>query len=642
MNRLVSIRSCLDDFQQAGVLELADVHTASRVCRLAGEKDENAMLAVALTVRAVRHGSVCLEVDRFSEVDVEPDPSSDATPEWPSRDAVLDALRRSSLVVGSAAGPLRPLHLVDSEAGPLLYLDRYFLQENLIREAIAERESSRPEVDVQAASAVLDELFTDDEGSPSPAPDRQRVAAAVVITEWTAIVAGGPGTGKTHTVARVLALLFRLYGDGLRVALAAPTGKAAATLTEAVAAQATSLGLPDGLNATTLHRLLGWRPGGTRFRHDARDRLPYDVVVIDETSMVSVTMMARLFEALSPSTRLILMGDPDQLTSVDAGAVLADLVARRAYREPNEQATAIVAADLAAESEEVPVKIEITATETPLDADDLTAMDRAVVRLRRGRRFNEEIGDLADAVRRGDADEALGLLASGSESVRLHAPGDLAEVRDAVASSGVRLLEAARDGDIPTATAALGEHRLLCAHRDGPYGQRRWADLAVEWIVARWGRTLDTDEFFPGQPILVTANDYQARVFNGDIGVVVEADGGTIAAIERGQEPLLVSPYVLAGVQTAYASTIHRSQGSQYRSVTIVLPEADSPLLSRQLLYTAITRARDNVRIVATREAVTAAVRREVRRASGLQVPHHSSGGSDAQSHRARPTSGTA
>ena len=619
MNRLVSIRSCLDEFQQAGVLELADVHTASRVCRLAGEKDENVMLAVALTVRAVRHGSVCLEVDRFSEVDLEPDPSGDATPEWPSRHAVLDALRRSPLVVGCAAGPLRPLRLVDSEAGPLLYLDRYFLQENLIREAIAERESSRPEVDVQAASAILDELFTDDEGLPSSAPDRQRIAAAVAITEWTAIVAGGPGTGKTHTVARVLALLFRLYGDGLRVALAAPTGKAAATLTEAVAAQTTSLGLPEGLNATTLHRLLGWRPGGTHFRHDARNRLPYDVVVIDETSMVSVTMMARLFEALSPSTRLILMGDPDQLTSVEAGAVLADLVARQVDQASNEQAAAIVAADLAVESQELPVETQSTSSETPPDADDLAAMSRGIVRLRRGRRFNKEIGDLADAVRRGDADEALGLLTSGSESVRLHAPGDLAEVREVVASSGVQLIEAARDGDIPTAMAALGEHRLLCAHRDGPYGQRRWAGLAVEWIVTRWGRTLDTDEFFPGQPILVIANDYQARVFNGDIGVVVAAYEGMTIAIERGQEPLLVSPYVLAGVQTAYASTIHRSQGSQYRSVTVVLPEADSPLLSRQLLYTAVTRARDSVRIVANEDALSIAVRTEIKRASGLK-----------------------
>jgi exodeoxyribonuclease V alpha subunit len=430
-----------------------------------------------------------------------------------------------------------------------------------------------------------------------------------------------------------LALLFRLYGDGLRVALAAPTGKAAATLTEAVAIQATELGLPDGLAATTLHRLLGWRPGSTRFRHDARNRLPYDVVVIDETSMVSVTMMARLFEALSANTRLILMGDPDQLTSVDAGAVLADLVARRVDRESNLKAEQIVAADLAVDDSEGPPHgaTEANTGEAPLDADDRGAMTRGVVRLRRGRRFNQEIGDLADAIRQGEVEKTLSLLSSGSESIRLLAPGELADIRESVTSSGAQLIEAARDGDVATALAALGEHRLLCAHRDGPFGQRRWADLAVEWIVAQVGRKLDTSEFYPGQPILVTANDYQTRVFNGDIGVVVAADGGMTAAIERGHEPLLVSPYVLAGVQTAYASTIHRSQGSQYRSVTVVLPEADSPLLTRQLLYTAITRARVTVRIVATNDAVSTAVQREVRRASGLRLQLYPATSSDTR-----------
>lgn len=619
MNRLVSIRSCLDGFQQAGVLELADVHTASRVGRLGGETNENVLLATALTVRALRHGSVCLELNHFKDVNVDTESTDAASLEWPSRDDLLDALSRSPLVTGSPRGPLRPLVFVNSVAGPLLYLDRYYLQENLIRNAITERETTRPETDTQEATAILAELFTDDAGAPSPEPDRQRVAAAVAVTEWTVIVAGGPGTGKTHTVARVLALLFRLHGPGLRVALAAPTGKAAATLTEAVAAQAVALGLPDGLIATTLHRLLGWRPGSTRFRHDARNRLPYDVIVIDETSMVSVTMMARLFEALSPKTRLILMGDPDQLTSVDAGAVLADLVARQADREMNAEAEEIVAADLAV-TESAPSDVDAKMVEDPLDTNERISMSRGVVRLRRGRRFNDDIGQLADAVRRGDVDRALALLAAGSESIQLHAPGDVTAVRDVVASSGVQLIEAARDGDVPTALAALGEHRLLCAHRDGPYGQRRWADLAAEWVADRWGRMLDTSEFYPGQPVLLTTNDYQARVFNGDIGVVMAIDGALITAIERGQEPLLVSPYILAGVQTAYASTIHRSQGSQYRSVTVVLPEAASPLLTRQLLYTAVTRARDEVRIVATVEALTAAVQREARRASGLRL----------------------
>jgi UvrD-like helicase C-terminal domain len=201
-----------------------------------------------------------------------------------------------------------------------------------------------------------------------------------------------------------------------------------------------------------------------------------------------------------------------------------------------------------------------------------------------------------------------------------HAPNDLGAVRDAVASSGAQLISAAQSGDAPAALGALTQHRLLCAHREGPYGQRNWADRAVEWTIARVKQALEPSEFYPGQPLLITANDYQTGVYNGDIGVVVAAGDGVMAAIERGQIPLLIHPNVLSSVQTAYAMTIHRSQGSQYRGVSVILPEPDSPLLSRQLLYTAITRARDQVRILATEDAVAAAVTPQVRRASGLRL----------------------
>jgi exodeoxyribonuclease V alpha subunit len=610
MTSLTTMRAWLTGFQQAGVLDVADVHTAGQVCRMAGETSEKVMLVLALAVRALRHGSVCLELDRIREIGVD---SAGETTElvWPNTAELVTALRVSPLAVGSPHGPLRPLVLADSDAGPLLYLDRYFRQEQLIRHALVERESDRPSVDVATATAALRELFVDESGAPTGAPDRQRIAAAMAASEWTAIVAGGPGTGKTHTVARILALLFRLSGPDIRVALAAPTGKAAAALTEAVAGQAGALGIP-GLTATTLHRLLGWRRGSsTRFRHDARNRLPFDVVVIDETSMVSLTLMARLFEALAPTTRLILVGDPDQLTSVDAGAVLADLVARRPARSENTAMTQMVAADLADGAR--------TAVEPALDGQDRARIACGVVRLRRGHRFNRAIRDLADAVRLGDSESTVSFLASGGV-VSLHGPHDVGAVRAIVGSSAVQLLTAAEDGDVEAALAALGQHRLLCAHREGPFGQRHWAQRAVEWTVARTGRAVDPDDFYPGQPLLVTANDYQAGVFNGDIGVVVATDGGLMAAIERGGAPLLVHPTVLSSVQTAYAMTIHRSQGSQYRAVTVVLPEADSPLLSRQLLYTAITRARDQVRIIGTEEAVVAAVSQQVRRASGLRM----------------------
>lgn len=615
MTSMTTRQPVLTDFQQAGVLGLADVHTAVALCRLAGESDHRVLLAAALAVAALRRGSVCLELNRFREaaVDVEGvDAELAAQLEWPEAADLLAALQASPLVIGGPAGPLRPLTLVDSDAGWLLYLDRYFRQEQLIRNTLDARAATRPVVDTTLARAALDELFVDVEGGPSPAPDRQRVAAAVAATEWTTIVAGGPGTGKTHTAARILALLYTLYGPGLRVALAAPTGKAAGALTEAVARQGPDLGLPGCLTATTLHRLLGLRRfGGRRSRYDATNQLPYDVVVVDETSMVSLTLMAQLLEALPANSRLILMGDPDQLTSVDAGAVLDDLVHRPQTRSKSEELVAIVATDLDAPT---------TTREPALDDTEHRQLSRGVIRLARGHRFNASIAALADAIRQGRVDETLMLLNNPAEqAVTLCPPADFETVRADIASSGTELVAAAERGDVESALAALRSHRLLCAHREGPFGRRHWADLVRDWTAAAVGHPLDPYQFYSGQPLLITANDYEAGVFNGDIGVVVASADGVMAAIDRGGDPLLLQPNTFSSVQTAYAMTVHRSQGSQYEAVSVVLPDQASPLLTRQLLYTAVTRAQQRVRILATEESVAAAVSRQAQRASGLR-----------------------
>jgi exodeoxyribonuclease V alpha subunit len=222
-------------------------------------------------------------------------------------------------------------------------------------------------------------------------------------------------------------------------------------------------------------------------------------------------------------------------------------------------------------------------------------------------------------VRLGHVEDALAVLTGGDEAVSLWAPGDIDTLRDEVASSGAELIDAAEQGDVSAALAALRRHRLLCAHRDGPFGRSHWVELAMDWTASAVGHTLDPSRFYPGQPLLITKNDYDAGVFNGDIGVVVATDDGLTAAIEHGRTPLLVHPNALSSVQTAYAMTIHRSQGSQYRGVSIVLPDVESPLLTRQLLYTAITRAEQRVRIIGSEEAVAAAVARQVKRASGLR-----------------------
>ena len=301
------------------------MHVAQRLGVLCGESDEEVLLAAALTVRGTRHGSVVLDLATAART-ISPDADDEdgvvapielAWPDgsWAARCAA------SALVTGAAGGP--PLRM----DGSRMWLDRYWRQEAQVAEDLLARGADRPsDLDLAQLGADLLELY------PTDATRDQRLAVAISALSRVSVIAGGPGTGKTATIARLLAVLLRQLGPGLRIALTAPTGKAAARLEEAVRSAASPLTEADvaalsALSASTLHRLLGRRPGvQSRFRHDRANRLPYDVVVVDECSMVSLTMMARLLEALSPATRLLLVGDPDQLSSVEAGAVLGDLV----------------------------------------------------------------------------------------------------------------------------------------------------------------------------------------------------------------------------------------------------------------------------------------------------------------------------
>lgn len=591
--------SLLEIFAEAGVLGPADVHVAATLGRLGGESDEAVLLAAALATRAVRLGSVCLELTRLRDVAVDGEVDVAALP-WPDDGAVRAGLRRSPLVVGAASGPLRPLRLVGDE---LLYLDRYHRQEETVRSILDARGGAAPGVDAARLREGLRARF------PEPGPDRQRLAAAASVLGQTTVLAGGPGTGKTYTVARILALLFDQHGPDLRVGLAAPTGRAAAQLAGEVRAQGETLGLPREIPAQTIHRMLGFKPGNaSRFRHDASNHLPYDVVVVDETSMVSLTIMCRLLEALRPEARLILVGDPDQLASVDAGAVLGDLVARGVTTAPSPELQALLADEAARTGEQ----------ETPLDGAELSDAARGVVRLRRGRRFAGALGDLADAVRRGDADRVVELARAGGDgAIEWCEADDLDGLRADVERTSAVTVAAAQRGLAAEAAAGVQLHRVLCAHSEGPSGVTRWAQLAEEWAGIRGGAG-----WYAGQPLLVTANDYDTKVYNGDVGVVIAHEGDPAdlrAAFARGGDVALLYPNQLVAVRTVYAMTIHRSQGSQYEAVSVVIPPADSRLLTRELLYTAITRARRRVRLVGGEEALRAGVERQVLRASGLR-----------------------
>ena len=559
--RALGATGLLRAFNEAGVADSSDVLVAQRLTALAKEPDERVALAVALAVRGLRGGSVCVDLAAL------PDQIDVADLPWPELDGWLAAVRASPL--------LAPPHVLRMHAG-LLYLDRYWREEQQVADDLLALVSDTPGADPARATDV-DRLFP-------PGYDEQRAAAELALRQRLTVLTGGPGTGKTTTVARLLALLAGEAAAAgtprLRIALAAPTGKAAARLQEAVQLEVDKLEPVDRqliseLHATTLHRLLGSRPDtSSRFRHDRGNRLPHDVIVVDETSMVSLTMMARLLEAVRPEARVLLVGDPDQLASVDAGAVLADLVDGLGGRG-----------------------------------------DVRIAELRTSHRFGHTIGTLAAAIRAGDPDAALAVLEAGGDHVEWVADEDPSgALREVLLPQALALRRAALLGDARAALSSLDEHRLLCAHRRGPYGVAHWNRQAQRWLTEATGEPMWSD-WYPGRPILVTANDYGLGLYNGDTGVAVLDQEGLRAAIAGGNT---FATGRLSDVETMHAMTIHKSQGSQAAEVTVLMPPVESRLLTRELFYTAVTRAKDKVRVVGSDDAVRAAIERRAVRATGL------------------------
>lgn len=619
MIELVATRApaLLRAFNAAGVLTAADIHVAQRLGRLTGESSDVVLLAVALTVRGTRHGSVVLDLATAADTtaaDVNESPEGgDVLPistslAWPQPVSWAAAVAASPITNGMPG-----THPVVMQ-GTRLWLDRYWQQEASVANELLGRSARNTEdLHPDDLRADLDELFSD--------PDQRR-AAAVAALSPVSVIAGGPGTGKTTTIARLLTLLWR-QRRGLRIALAAPTGKASARLTEAIRAEASRLPAEDGarllgLTAVTLHRLLGRRPdSASRFRHDRDNHVPYDVVVVDETSMVSLTLMARLLDALAPSARLVLVGDPDQLASVEAGAVLGDLV------DPADIGP--VTAGFAQRLGNLVPDVDATRPDGPG-----ALLRQSVSVLTRVYRFDEggPIAELAELVRLGRSDEAVALLRDGADGLWFDDVADdgpvpaaaLSHVQNEVLTHERAVIAAAKTGDIDGALAALDRHRLLCAHRSGPRGTRGWSLNVERWLANAGDISPRPDGRYAGQPLLVTSNDYELGLFNGDTGVIVVDEQGELgAAFRRGDRPTVLPLVRLGDVRPLHAMTVHRSQGSQFTSVTVLLPAPVSPLATRQTLYTALTRASARVRIVGSDEAVRACIQRQAARATGLR-----------------------
>lgn len=596
------------------VLNQLDVSSMSRhfarfLGRLAGGAAPELELAAALVSQAAEQGHVCLDLHAPRTPGTRPD--DEAAPPLPDPAAWAAALRATSVV--GRPGDYRPLIL---DAQGRLYLYRFWRHERFLAEELRRRAALRtPPADAALLRAGLGRLFGTGAGQDC---DWQRIAAVAALLHPLCVISGGPGTGKTSTVVRILALLVEQAGAQVpRLVLAAPTGKAAARLAEAIRLARDGLPVSDEVRARipgeaqTLHRLLGWGRGGV-FRHHRGNPLACDALIVDEASMVDLPLMAALFEALPAGARLILLGDRDQLASVDAGAVLGDLCGAT---EGAQHSTAFAAAVADLAGDQLPAA---TRSPAPL-ADNL-------IFLRRSYRFGEDsgIGRLARAVNRGDVSGALALLrAPGGEDVRWRPLPSAAALEDTLAPL---LLEALRPclqaHGAAEALAAFERFRLLTALRRGPWGVEELNRLA-EKILARRGLIQPATPFYAGRPILVTGNDYRLGLFNGDIGLIwPDPDsGGALRAFfpQAGGELRKIAPPRLPVHETVFAMTVHKSQGSEFDQVLLVLPESTAELLSRELLYTALTRARRRVEIWGDEHLVSAVVGRRVERRSGLR-----------------------
>lgn len=608
----------LDDLErlwrQGSITDL-DWHFVRLMARLSDDGQEPALLLAACLVS--HHnvaGNVCIDLHLFAERPVFEfaDGGSIITPPYDHWITVL----KQSQVVGKP-GEFCPLIL--DEAGRL-YLYRYWHYEQTLATHLLRRASNPPTIDVnfERLRAGLARLF------PRSEKDRsywQMVAAAVAVLQHLTVISGGPGTGKTTTVTGILGLLIeQRLAQPPRIALVAPTGKAAVRLQAAVTQATQHLPLSAAVKASipqqalTIHRLLGPRTDSTYFRHHYANPLPVDVLVVDEASMVDVALMAKLVDALAPHARLILIGDKDQLASVEAGAVLGDLCAHNPgfSRRFSERLASVVGASIAHGQE----------TNSP--------MQDCIVLLQESFRFKagSGIATLARIVNSGNVTQAAELLGSGQfEDVTWRAisgPKALTHHLAKVVYSRLRTyVERVRSAAAPMSVLAeLSRFQVLCAHRSGPFGAERLNALIEEQLGLRCDVDAP-DPVYPGRPVMVTRNDYNLGLFNGDLGIyLADSKTNSIRAYFAGPDGNVRKfvPSRLPPHETVYAMTVHKAQGSEFDHVLLILPEILSPITTRELLYTGITRARQSMQIWGTRALLEGAMVQTIRRSSGLKA----------------------
>ena len=597
--------SLLRALQQAGALRALDDALARTLRRLDPSTPDEVLAAAALASLAVANGHAGFDP-------AAPRQLVDAEIAWPDADAWMQALAASRFVATPASSS------EEAEAAPLvlehglLYLRRYREYERRLALQLR-RIAARvvPETAIERVAPLFATLFP-----AAHEGDHQARAAALALRRALLLVTGGPGTGKTTTIAKLLAVRIAQANASqqptLRIALAAPTGRAADRMADSLrraVAQMAAHGIEaawlDALpaQASTLHRLLGTIPDSPRFRHHADHPLPFDIVVVDEASMVDLPLMCKLVEAVADGAQLILLGDPDQLPSVEAGDVLAAIL------------HAAGAGDALAPDDARALHALLGDAPHDAEADGLHGHR---VHLIRGYRQSEalDLAPLAEAVRGGDAEAALALLRNGELSnVHFHEgiddplqarPGLLAHWRGLAAA------------DDPALALQLANRlRLLTALREGPQGAR---GLNARIEAALSGRRIGAPPaWFPGRLLLVVENSYRHGLFNGDVGICLADAAGTPLAWFPGSDGVRAfHPAALPAHESAFAMTVHKAQGSEFDEVWLQLPRADSRVLSRELVYTGLTRARTVLHVAGSADVIAAALGRHAGRVSGL------------------------
>jgi exodeoxyribonuclease V alpha subunit len=606
-------------FIDAAVFTVTEVHAAQRITDavFSSSKSEPTFLdylSVAIAVWAPVNGHVCADLsnvqqqvkDEIGSSNENIDPLLQAQLEWPSLSAWSSHLSASPLASIPLPDKLddvdytKPLVLF----GNLLYLTRQWADEGLVAIALRTRLAASATPLPEQATAWVSDVFG------NKVDDKQSQAVIQALTHNTTVLLGGPGTGKTYTIAGMLHAFFSEHSASstpdavskpLRVAIAAPTAKAARQVTASVGTSLSLDHFPQTHAASikavtevssTIHRLLGWSPGNRgRFAHHSQNQLPYDIVIIDEVSMVSLPLMARLLEALSPTTKLVFVGDPQQLKSVEAGAVLPDIAS--------------------------------------LFADGIYPITKLEFNHRQAKEGDEKklnnIGELATKMSNAslsfeDAKAVLDFIQGGHEEITFislppkdNEPSKSSHVLAQLDSHLLGYREAlkfATQGNPEEAHTALSSVRVLCGHREGPFGVSTWNNFVARTVG------VSTTRGSVGQPLLNTRNDLRTGLVNGDTGIVVNTENGRRVVFAT--QTSSFEPSALEDIEVAFATTIHKSQGSEYGTVIVIVPPVGSPLLRRELLYTAITRARKHLVLIASEDSITNAVMSTINRASGL------------------------